>query len=271
MRSLWVPVILVCAGCAALGNDADDELKAGEVRQLAFTADGKNMVVTNDYDRYLGANTSAREKNHSRLRSFDVSDWAVTADTGELSLAYLRFAPSAGPMWVMQATNHDRFGRGNPFTLGPAYYLFDPLSMKPKRINVVEQDRDKPLCLPTTLSCSPKEAVCSFHLCPNPGTWAGTPAFVFDLKAEKKTIDLQDYPTQRLAPDDFAGPVLEYAPDGKHIASSYPCAPFQIQLYAASTGKLVKSMKVKSPVGAMRFTPMATGSLPFARRHRCGN
>jgi WD40 repeat protein len=93
------------------------------------------------------------------------------------------------------------------------------------------------------------------HLTPN-GGGLGAPdrAFVFDLKAAKKTVELQDFPTGDRA-EYFMKTVLQFTPDGKRIVSCHPCKPYQMQLHAADTGKLVKSMKLDSPVNAMAFSP----------------
>jgi hypothetical protein len=105
-------LLLLCAGCTSAGVDGekDENLKSGEVTQLAFTSDGKNLVVINEV-RFNGAK---REECHSRLRSFSTSDWRAIGDTKELSLIDLSCAASPGQSWVIQAHDFDRFGRGKP-------------------------------------------------------------------------------------------------------------------------------------------------------------
>ena len=82
----------------------------------------------------------------------------------------------------------------------------------------------------------------------------GLPPFLYDLKANKKTVELQDYPTGERA-GEFMQTALAFSPDGAHIVSCQPIRPFRLQLHATDTGKLVKSLPLDSPAGALRFAP----------------
>jgi WD40 repeat protein len=124
-----------------------------------------------------------------------------------------------------------------------------------KEIDVIQQGlRNREYDL-HVLACAPEKPICVFWLFPFGGRGDRPPPFVFDLKAGKKTVDLQDYPTGKAAPGDFIGPALEFTPDGKQIASFQPSTPYHLQLHDADTGKLVKALKIESAVGVIRFSP----------------
>jgi hypothetical protein len=94
MKNLLVPIlVVVCAGCPSRPPPFldDENLKSGEVTQLAFTGDGKHLVVVNEFKVFI----DYRKKCHSRLRSFSTSDWTTSGDTGEMSVVGLNCAPSA--------------------------------------------------------------------------------------------------------------------------------------------------------------------------------
>jgi WD40 repeat protein len=74
------------------------------------------------------------------------------------------------------------------------------------------------------------------------------------LKAGKKTVELQDFPT-RAGDDYFMETVLEFTPNGKHIVSCQPCKPYQLLLHDSNTGKLVESLKLDSPAQNLAFSP----------------
>ena len=254
MKKLWVSVLFLCVGCASTANDPDDDenLKSGEVRQLAFTGTGNNLVVGSEF-RFHGG----REKCHCRLRSFSTADWKLSADTGELDVSDLDVAASAGDRWTAQARILNRIGRGNPYTRGFLFLTFNPATLERKDFDLVPQGHNDHPRKQSAIACAGEQPLCVVHLGEFvPAGLRLPPAFVFDLKAGKKTVELQDFPVGLPSQDDyFVRTLLEFTPDGKHIASSHPCTPYQIQLHAADTGKLVNSMKLKSAVGAIQFSP----------------
>src|SRR5271157_3503325 len=95
-------------GCAPSDEATENEkLKSGQITQLAFTCDGKNLVVVNEFRDW----NTQRKKVHCRLRTVLTADWKVAADTGELSLNELALAPCSGKSWMIRAQNFDRFGK----------------------------------------------------------------------------------------------------------------------------------------------------------------
>lgn len=256
MKHCWMPLLFLGAGCAAVQDGEGDEkrkeqLKSGAVTHLAFSGDGRHLVAVNEPNQA-----------HCRLRTFSTADWKPTADTGKLFdarkqwLGELVLAPCTGKSWMFRAEiSHPRSGGGtaNPWG-GPAFYQFDPVTLERKPIDLIQQGRDNFGYKPSALARAGAKPLCAVHLMPVGGGRGDFPAFVFDLRAGKKTVELQDFP---IGPFDnyFMKTVLEFTPDDTHIVSCQPCRPFQLQLHAADTGKLVKALELDSPVGALQFSP----------------
>ena len=111
--------------------------KSGEIAQLAFSSDGQNLAVVNEYRPY-----GNRRKEHSRARRFATSDWKSTADTGELSISGLYVATSATGPWLVQGMWFEREGEDNipPYTdKGAAFLTLDSVTLKMKEIDVVRR------------------------------------------------------------------------------------------------------------------------------------
>jgi WD40 repeat protein len=260
MKNLWVPILLVCAGCTPTGNDGDGDgnLKSGEVTQLAFTNNGKNLVVANEF-KFISGPGVEQYKCHSRLRSFATSDWKLTADSKELSLAWLSLASSGTQPWMIQANEFLRPSGPTTDTInpvrGPIFYKLDAHTLERTPVDIIQQGLDNIAFTPSAIACTGERPLCVVHLVGSISERGMAPAaFLFDVKAGKKMVELQDFPTVARA-EYFMKTVLEFTPDGKHIASCHPCKPYQVQLHASDTGKLVKSFKLDSPAGALRFSP----------------
>jgi WD40 repeat protein len=242
MKNLWLGTSLVFMGCASLTDrDKGPDLRSGEVTQVAFTSNGKYLVVANEF-----------RQSHSRLRNFSTSDWKAVADTNELSLEQFCFARSSDQSWIIQALERNRFGEGNPI-VGPIFFDLDPVTLKRKPVDLIQQGRDNVAFEPSALDCAHAKPLCVLHLIRFvDGRPTSYPAFVFDLSAGKKTVELQDFPTARR---DVASPTsLAFTPDDNHIVSCHACKPYQLQLHASDTGKLVNVLKLESPAGNLRFS-----------------
>ncbi len=254
--------LMGCAGKdesqAGTPNDAsqlserctDGDLKSGEVKQLAFTRDGKYLVGTNEFKYFIGH----RRECHGRLRAWDTANWKLVGDTGELSQVGLYFVASNTDTWFAQGKRFHRFGTGSSNPLGePVFCKFNPVTMERKQIDVINQVADNQNFLPWAMACASDRSLCAYKL---DGSGEPTPPFVVDLRTWKRTVDLQEFSACPKALDaDNAVPVFEFSPNGKNIASFKACMPYQMQLHNADTGKLVKSSKLRSPVGAIQFSP----------------
>lgn len=258
MKNLGVSILLLCAGCASADSDpkeaVDTMLKSGEVTHLVFTADGKKLGVANEFRFSFDFK---REKCHGRLRSFSTSDWKLTGDTDELNVSDLKCASFANGDWIVIARKLDRFGRGNPFTQGVAFYEWDLAKIAGKEIDVIQQGRDNIHFVPHAIANSSEKRLGAVWVeCYPHGLPPVRLVFVLDLNAGKKTVALEDIASGP-APSGliFSTKIIEFSPEGKYIVSSQPGQPFQIQLHATDTGKLVRSMKLESHATAVSFSP----------------
>jgi hypothetical protein len=252
MKYLWILMINTLIGCAGCENRPDPAatFPHGAVTHVAFAEIGKSLVVVNEFS----SDSGRRERCHTRLRRFSTSDWKMTADSGELSLINFNLAAADKPVWAAQAQEFDRHGRGNPrggvaiYKVDAKSLRLDPADTRPRGTSLgsipLAQSNTKPLCAVlwnrkagTSMSKEP------------PAT-----AFVFDLEAGKITVELEDFPTTGIW-EPFAKTIFEFTPDGKQIVSCSPTKPFQIQLHAAETGKLVASTKLDSPATALKYSP----------------
>ena len=260
MRNIPLVVVFLCAGCATGNDDAvpdnqpgnqkiDEELKSGQVNQLTFTSDGKYLVAASEF-----MSLNSRRNCHSRLRSFSVSDWKVAADTGKLSMVDLALAPCSGKSWMIQAQDFYPLG-GNPFG-AVVFFKLDSVTLKRTSLDVIQERRPdwRLAYFPSAVACAGQKQLCAAHVTPDGGGRSEYPAFVFDLKANKRTVELRDYP-KGINADYFMKTVLAFTPDDAYIVSCQPCEPFQLQLHASDTGKLVRSIKLESPTGSVKFSP----------------
>ena len=252
MRNYWLLVVFTCAACGVNGKDGEPALpKSGAaVTQVAFTTDGKGLVAVESVFFYAN---SIRENCYTRVRRFSVPDGTIAADTGELQLLDLTFARRVSGSWIAQAMEFDRFGKGNPFA-GVLFFELDTQTLERRAIHLIEPEHHYRHFRPSALSCALHEPFCVFginHFVVNKDKKQPAP-IVFDLKVKKKSIaldeDLNTKPTN-------ASARLEYAPNGKTIASFPAVEPLQLQIHDAATGKLLKSRKIESPVVDMKFSP----------------
>jgi hypothetical protein len=247
MKCAWVLLVIPAVGCSESDKPLDAvKFPNGEVTHVAFAEKGKSLVAVNEF-AFLN---SHREKCHTRLRRFSTSDWKIAVDSGELSLVDFTLGASDGPAWTAQANDFDRMAGGNPI-LKPAFYKLDPATLEYKAADKL----DRGVYWPSAIAQpNAKKPICGVHW-KNYGERQPTPpAFIFDVDQGKKTVELEDFPTAKRE-EYFTRTVLEFTPDGKQIVSCHPCKPYQLQLHASDTGKLVASMKLEAPATALKFLP----------------
>lgn len=232
-------LVFLCSVCAQARGQVMD-LKQGSVRQLAFTSDSKQLLVLNSRV-WVGINP--RSVVFSRLRLFSTADWKTTTDSGELEVSTPWMALSRENTCVFLGWEYQR--TGNPH----GQYLFhtvDLPALKLKKFDPPSYRRDQlSLDGPAAFACTDNELLFAFtHGGSSPDLHA---PYVFDLKAAKKTIELQDFP-KKISTRMFA----EFSSDGKRVLT-YINGNFR--LHAADTGKLLKTMPVGSRVYAVALSP----------------
>jgi hypothetical protein len=127
MKYLWIQLMATLVGCAGCENRPDPAVTFpnGEVTAVAFAQKGQGLVAVNEFDEAGGR----REKTHTRLRRFNTSDWKITADSGDLSLADFTLAACEGTVWAAEAQEFFRQGNGNPMG-DSVMYKIDPKALR---------------------------------------------------------------------------------------------------------------------------------------------
>jgi hypothetical protein len=240
--------------CASTGcGDAD--LKSGEITQMAFTTDRKSLIVVNEFKFFAG---STREKCHGRLRRFSTTNWDREADTQEIDATDLRIDGFGSKTWILQARALNRIGGGNPFTRGPQFYKLDPETLHRDELDVFQLGPEKiRYFLPSAVAFANDGRTLAVHVKRVGAKVGWLPPVIYDITAGKKKAELESFPSNDHQPPQqgVMQTVLKFSPDSTQIVSCHPCRPYQLQCHEVESGKLLKSLPTKSPVGALSFSP----------------
>ncbi len=244
MRFPFIPILTFSLPCLIMGC-GDSDLGSDQAIQLAFTRDAKLLLVVNNHPATaLGGPAAVC----SRVRSFSRANWQLLADTGELDLngPFLTFHSSDA--CILQGAKVFRKARGNPEG-GLLFFIANPRTLEMKKFDPADGKGDGGGLRTLAMAGNDHKLICIYWY-----TTTGDvlPPIVFDVKVGKKTVELQHFPIKGKRE---AATVMEFSPAGNYIVSCHGVKPFQIQLHAADTGKLVRSLPIDSPVGALRFSP----------------
>jgi WD40 repeat protein len=241
-------LLLFCSPCAQAGCQAIDG-KQGSVRQLAFTSDSKQLLVLNSRE-WVGINP--RSVVFSGMRLFSTTDWKVVADSGEQDVFAPSMALSRGNTCVFMGTEYSRHGFGNP----NGEYLYqnvDLMTLKLKKFDPTSLPRRENLYGPAAFACTDnKLLIASSH-----GSSPGLHVFIFDLKADKKTVELQGFPKKGLKAERM---LAAFNGDNKHVVT---LLDREFRLHCADTGKLLNTMLVDSQVHAMALSANGKNLVAF--------
>jgi len=176
--------------------------------------------------------------------------------------AGLTLGATSSDSWLLAGVMGPRGGSGNPYRR-PFFQRFSPKDFERKDMDATEilgRDHQTKMWFFEQLSLADKQPLLVIRM-----TLAGhrnpNPPFVFNLKTGKKMVELQEFPQRNHQPPPPYGEntvmhsLLEFVPNGSHIISFEPSQPYHILRHASDSGKLVNSLPIDSPAGAMCFSP----------------